>query len=357
VAPTAPPLYAGLALPFSYLGWRGLVAINTVSFVITVALVALTSHLYMPSHSARAAVLVPPLLVLASPLRLEAAALAFLVTMGCNYCLTFPVSSKALQLYHDVEPGGFESTDLLRIGAVLLPLHFLLIIAFLGTGFSRLTAVIGLGLRTLRVERSFLPRRVLGSPVFRSVVALGAIGMSAFLGTIVIVPIAASRAFGIDGIVLGLVLLPMALVSAASSTGSDRVQARIGRRTTTALALAALAAGAALLALFGLAGGAIGMAAILMLLGLGFGLLGAPLVNELTNGFDDQARPVALGAYYLCFFLGAGSGAAISSALVQLGVSLPLLRDGPVPGFAAAELLLAVLPAIAAALLLVRRQR
>lgn len=39
VASTAPPLYAPLALPFSYLGWRGLVLLNTVAFLVTVALV------------------------------------------------------------------------------------------------------------------------------------------------------------------------------------------------------------------------------------------------------------------------------------------------------------------------------
>jgi hypothetical protein len=35
VASVAPPLYAFLALPVSYLGWRGLVLLNTVSFLVT----------------------------------------------------------------------------------------------------------------------------------------------------------------------------------------------------------------------------------------------------------------------------------------------------------------------------------
>jgi hypothetical protein len=39
VASTAPPLYAPLALPFSLLGWRGLVALNTLSFLAAAALV------------------------------------------------------------------------------------------------------------------------------------------------------------------------------------------------------------------------------------------------------------------------------------------------------------------------------
>lgn len=36
VSSTAPPLYAVLGLPFSYLGWRGLVALNTLSFLATI---------------------------------------------------------------------------------------------------------------------------------------------------------------------------------------------------------------------------------------------------------------------------------------------------------------------------------
>jgi MFS transporter, DHA2 family, metal-tetracycline-proton antiporter len=209
-------------------------------------------------------------------------------------------------------------------------------------------AGLGLALRTVRVERSFLPRRVLASPIFRSVVVLGAIGMSAFLGSIVIVPIAAARAYGIDGVLLGLLLLPMAIVAALASTSTDRVQARLGRPGTTRLALAALCIGSVLLALVAIPSGPFGMAAVLVILGLGFGLLGAPLVNELSHGFDDADRPVAVGVYYLCFFLGAGFGAAVSSAIVQLEVTLPLLDRGPVPGFATAELLLAVLPGLAA---------
>ncbi len=39
VASVAPPLYAAIALPFSYLGWRGLVALNTLSYLVTIALV------------------------------------------------------------------------------------------------------------------------------------------------------------------------------------------------------------------------------------------------------------------------------------------------------------------------------
>ena len=39
VGSTAPPLYALVALPFSWFGWRGLVALNTLSYLATILLV------------------------------------------------------------------------------------------------------------------------------------------------------------------------------------------------------------------------------------------------------------------------------------------------------------------------------
>jgi anion transporter len=59
------------------------------------AFVTLTSHAYMTSHAARAAALVPPLLYVAGSLGLSGAAVMFIGTVGMDYCLTFPVSSKA----------------------------------------------------------------------------------------------------------------------------------------------------------------------------------------------------------------------------------------------------------------------
>lgn len=98
--------------------------------LLSLSLVALTAHLYIPSHATRAAVLMPPLLVMVKPLGLDMAAVAFITAMGMNYCLTFPVSARALQMYRELEPHGLEPGDLLRIGAVLLPLHLVLLVAF-----------------------------------------------------------------------------------------------------------------------------------------------------------------------------------------------------------------------------------
>lgn len=94
------------------------------------ALVTLTSHLYMTSHTARAAALIPGLLYLGGALDLNPAAVMFIGTVGMDYCLTFPVSSKALLMFQESDRETWAPADLLRLSAVLLPLHAALMVAF-----------------------------------------------------------------------------------------------------------------------------------------------------------------------------------------------------------------------------------
>jgi hypothetical protein len=46
VASTAPPLYAPIAIPFSWFGWRGLVALNTLAYLATIILVFVYARRY-----------------------------------------------------------------------------------------------------------------------------------------------------------------------------------------------------------------------------------------------------------------------------------------------------------------------
>jgi di/tricarboxylate transporter len=97
-----------------------------------ISAICLASHLVMTSHAARAATLVPPIIAIAPALSLDPVAAVFMATVAMNYCLTLPVSSKALMLYQSA-PGGFSSRTLLRLSAVLAPAHLILILAFAAT--------------------------------------------------------------------------------------------------------------------------------------------------------------------------------------------------------------------------------
>jgi anion transporter len=98
--------------------------------LLALAFVSLTSHIYMTSHTARAAALVPALLYLSNGLGLQPAAVMFISTLGMDYCLTFPVSSKALLMFSDLDGETYQPADLLKLSAVLLLAHILLILLF-----------------------------------------------------------------------------------------------------------------------------------------------------------------------------------------------------------------------------------
>lgn len=210
-------------------------------------------------------------------------------------------------------------------------------------------ALPALGWHSLVRGGNFLPREVLIEPNYRRLVALGAIGMSAFLGSLVIVPLALERAQGLTGLALGLLLLPMALTSAILSPTNGRITARLGHARTARLSLGLLALGPVLLALIGPTGSVTALAAALVPLGAGFALLNAPLIDQLMSVFEGPLAPVAVGSYNLVFFLGGSFGAALSTALLHARVGLPFLPAvGAEPGFVSAALLLSVLPATAA---------
>jgi MFS family permease len=196
---------------------------------------------------------------------------------------------------------------------------------------------------------------VVGDPRLRRVMALGFVGQTAFLGTLVIVPIAAARAHGVDGVMLGLILVPMAVVIGLLSPQNGRVEARIGRPATTAVALTAITAGALFLALAGSGALPSVLAGGLIAAGIGFAFLNAPLVNEVTRLYPGDRRSVALGIYNLAFFLGSAAGAAISTALVQASWDLPPFAGEPVAGYSTALVVLAAGPLAIAALGWLRR--
>lgn len=98
--------------------------------VLAVTMITLTSHIYLTSHTARTAALIPPLLSLAQGLGLNGATIMFIATVGMNYCLTFPVSAKGLLMFQELEDETWIPTDLLKLSAVLMPIYAALMVVF-----------------------------------------------------------------------------------------------------------------------------------------------------------------------------------------------------------------------------------
>jgi MFS family permease len=200
-----------------------------------------------------------------------------------------------------------------------------------------------------RVHEPALPLRELADPVLRRSMLLGYVGQTAFFGVLVLAPLLAAAGYGVDGFRLGLVLVPMAVAIALVSPRNGRVAERIGRRATTTLSLSVIAIGALALAWLGTGVPLTALEVALVVTGVGFGLLSAPLVNEVTIRFPDARRPLALGIYNLAFFLGSASGGAISTGFVQGRTELPGIASSALVGATSALLVLAALPLLAAA--------
>jgi solute carrier family 13 (sodium-dependent dicarboxylate transporter), member 2/3/5 len=95
-----------------------------------VAVIGLLSHLAITSRSARAAILIPAVILFALSSGYNPAALAFSAAIASGYCLTFTVSAKPMALFAQLPTATYAPADLLRLSSVLLPLHFLLLLLF-----------------------------------------------------------------------------------------------------------------------------------------------------------------------------------------------------------------------------------
>jgi MFS family permease len=223
-----------------------------------------------------------------------------------------------------------------------------------------LTCLGGAALLLRHLQRTplpIIPISLIRDRALLGLMLLGFIGQAAFLGAVVVVPVAASQVHGVGGMVLGAVLIPMAVVIAILSPRNGRLVARIGRRPTTALAHLVIAAGTLLL---GLAGPELPLPALsvgLLVAGVGFAFLNAPLVGEVAQRHGGDQRSIALGVYNLAFFLGSATGAAVATALVQARWELPWLGERDLPGWSTALVLLACGPLVAGAVGLVREGR
>jgi len=94
--------------------------------LILLGVVAVSAHLYLMSHTARVAALVPPLLALAGEFGWNPTAVVLVTVIGIDYCLTLPICSKAILMY-ELDRG--QAADLFRLSLILMPTYLLLLIA------------------------------------------------------------------------------------------------------------------------------------------------------------------------------------------------------------------------------------
>jgi sodium-dependent dicarboxylate transporter 2/3/5 len=104
--------------------------ISPALFVVVVAVAGALLHLIVHSRTARVAVLVPPLLLLGPRLGLDPVAITLVAVAATGYCQTLMVSAKPVILFGKIEGETYRQADLLRLGAILLPLQIVLVTIF-----------------------------------------------------------------------------------------------------------------------------------------------------------------------------------------------------------------------------------
>lgn len=203
--------------------------------------------------------------------------------------------------------------------------------ATLLTGGAVVIAAVGGVLTISRANRHpapFIPLSVVCDRRFLPMMVAGFVGSASYLGTIVALPSALSRVYEIDAVGIGLVIVPAAASVALASTANSVAVRRLGYAATTLVSLLFLLAGTGLLAAVGLERGLGSVALMVIPLGIGFGLLTPPLVDAVTRRFEGSTQSIAIGIFYLGFFLGGSSGGAVTTGIIQRDLSVPLLGSG-----------------------------
>lgn len=103
-------------------------------FVVMVIVLSTFAHLVVQSRSARSAVLIPLVVLLAPSVGVNPLAAAFVSTAAAGFCHTLPASAKPLAMFKtlgaETNTAVFNESQLLRLAVFLLPLHLVLCIVF-----------------------------------------------------------------------------------------------------------------------------------------------------------------------------------------------------------------------------------
>jgi anion transporter len=110
-----------------------------------VTALGLLAHLVIHSRTVRVTILLPPMLVLAQSSGISPVVAMLATVAATGFCQTLMISAKPVALFGRLGDEGYRAGDLARLSAVLLPLHFLLILLFATIGWPAMGSLLGAG--------------------------------------------------------------------------------------------------------------------------------------------------------------------------------------------------------------------
>ena len=216
------------------------------------------------------------------------------------------------------------------IGAILMGLGVTaLLYAFnllerLGPGLEvGLAVAAGLFLMALllvwlpRQKDPFIDPDIFADPRYSLSALLAFLANAARFGTIVLVPIFLVEVNQVSPLVVGFVLFPGALAIALLSPLSGRIGDTRGARIPVTWGILLVIAGSLVTAATTGAhpvGPAVGMG----LFGLGFAFIQSPLLSATTQILPERHAGTGTGVFMMIYFLGGGTGVALSVTAVEL---------------------------------------
>ena len=185
-----------------------------------------------------------------------------------------------------------------------------------------------------RAPEPVLPLRLFRDRVFVVVSAGLFIATLSLFAAIVFLPLFLQLVTGASATRAGLLMLPLLLASAVSTTAAGRIMARTGRyKVFPVLGLALMSAGLALLSGLGATSSRVTAAAFMVVFGLGFGMVSQILMVAMQNTADRREIGTATAAANLFRALGGAVGVALYGAIFTAGLRhwLPLRLHGRLP--------------------------
>lgn len=119
--------------------------LSPLGVTVVVALAGMLLHLIVHSRTARVAVLLPPVLLLAQEANLNPVTMMLVTVAATGLCQTLTVSAKPVILYSQIEGPTYSQMDLLRLSVLLFPVHLGLIILFVSLVWPWLGIPLSLG--------------------------------------------------------------------------------------------------------------------------------------------------------------------------------------------------------------------
>ncbi|TDX85397.1 DHA2 family florfenicol/chloramphenicol resistance protein-like MFS transporter [Amycolatopsis arida] len=177
-------------------------------------------------------------------------------------------------------------------------------------------AALGLVWRSRTAREPFIPPALLRRRGYvpACTVAAGALGVS--VAVEVLIPLQVSDLRGLESGVIGLVLLPGAVVAVAVAAPAGRVADRVGNRAVAAAGVLSMVVG--VMVLSSTAGsGPIVIATGMATTELGFVVTAVAAQNAAGRSLDAQLASVGFGLFHTARYLSGGIGAALGPGILE----------------------------------------